>query len=144
VPALRTLISPRAASDRPQNLTSALLTMMSAQGRIVRGTPVGPWTSRHHRWEPIEQWWPDGLPELDAEDSQRELARRWLIRFGPATVGDLPSRTPQHGCKEPRSPPRSAHPSNASSSREPLRPDVTVCDQCNSRSKREDPPNFGA
>ncbi len=89
VPALRTFIPPRAASDRPQNVTSALLTMMSAQGRIVRGTPTGPWASRHHRWEPVEQWWPDGLPELTAEDSQRELARRWLTRFGPATVDDL-------------------------------------------------------
>jgi hypothetical protein len=63
--------------------------MMSAQGRIVRGTPTGPWTSRHHRWEPLEQWWPGGLPELTAEDCQRELARRWLTRFGPATAGDL-------------------------------------------------------
>ena len=89
VPALRTLIPPRAASDRPQNVTSALLTMMSAQGRIVRGTPTGHWTSRHHRWEPVERWWHDGLPELAAEDSQRELARRWLARFGPATVDDL-------------------------------------------------------
>jgi hypothetical protein len=89
VPALRTVIPPRAASDRPQNLTSALLTMMSAQGRIVRGTPAGPWTSRHHRWEPVGQWWAGGLPELGAEDSQRELARRWLTRFGPATAGDL-------------------------------------------------------
>ena len=89
VPALRTLIPPRAASDRPQNVTSSLLTIMSAQGRIVRGTPTGPWTSRHHRWEPVERWWHDGLPELAAEDSQRELARRWLARFGPATVDDL-------------------------------------------------------
>ncbi len=89
VPALRTYIPPRAASDRPQNVTSALLTMMSAQGRIIRGTPTGPWTSRHHRWEPVEHWWPDGLPELAADDSQRELARRWLTRFGPATADDL-------------------------------------------------------
>jgi hypothetical protein len=89
VPALRTAIPPRAASDRPQNITSAFLTMMSAQGRIVRATPTGPWTSRHHRWEPVEQWWPDGVPELTAEDSQRELAQRWLTRFGPATADDL-------------------------------------------------------
>ena len=89
VSALRTFIPPRAASDRPQNLTFAALTMMSAQGRIVRGTPTGSWTSRHHRWEPVEHWWPDGLPELTAEDSQRELARRWLTRFGLATADDL-------------------------------------------------------
>jgi hypothetical protein len=89
VPTLRTLIPPSAPSDRPQNVTSALLTIMSAQGRIVRATPTGPWTSRHHRWEPVECWWPDGLPELSTEESQRELARRWLARFGPATVDDL-------------------------------------------------------
>ena len=88
-PALRTFIPARAASDRPQNLTSALLTLMSTEGRIVRGIPTGPWTSRHHRWEPVDRWWPDGLPELKAEESQRELAGRWLARFGPATAEDL-------------------------------------------------------
>ena len=88
-PALRTAIPPRAASERPTNVTSSLLTLMSAQGRIVRATPTGPWTSRHHRWEPIRRWWPDGLPPLDEADSQRDLAGRWLQRFGPATVDDL-------------------------------------------------------
>lgn len=64
-PALRTAIIPRAASDRALTVTSPLLTAMSAQGRIVRSTPTGAWTSRHHRWEPIGRWWPDGLPQLD-------------------------------------------------------------------------------
>ncbi len=88
-PALRTFIPPRAPSDHPQNLTSSLLTVMSAQGRLVRATPTGPWTSRHHRWEPVRQWWPDGLPQLETEQAQRELARLWLTRFGPATAEDL-------------------------------------------------------
>jgi hypothetical protein len=88
-PALQTVIQPRAASDRPQHVTSALLTLMSAEGRLVRGTPSGPWTSRHHRWEPVDRWWPDGLPQLTAEEAQRQLAGRWLARFGPATAGDL-------------------------------------------------------
>ena len=62
---------------------------MSAEGRLVRGAPTSPWTSRHHRWEPADRWWPDGLPELKAEEAQRELAERWLARFGPATAEDL-------------------------------------------------------
>jgi len=88
-PALRTAIPPRTASERPMNVTSSLLTLMSAQGRIVRSTPTGAWTSRHHRWEPIGRWWPDGLPQLDEANAQRDLAHRWLERFGPATVDDL-------------------------------------------------------
>ncbi|HWE09251.1 MAG TPA: winged helix DNA-binding domain-containing protein [Solirubrobacteraceae bacterium] len=88
-PALRTLILARAPSDRPQNVTTSLLTLMSANGRIVRGTPTGPWTSRHHRWEPVLRWWPQGLPSIDMTQAQRDLARRWLARFGPATTEDL-------------------------------------------------------
>jgi len=88
-PALATRIPARAPSDRPQHVTTSLLTLMSADGRLVRSTPTGPWTSRHHRWEPVSHWWADGLPTVDRARAQRELARRWLTRFGPATVEDL-------------------------------------------------------
>lgn len=88
-PALRTRILARAPSDRPQNLTTSLLTLMSADGRLVRATPTGPWTSRRHRWEPVFRWWPQGLPPIDPTEAQRDLARRWLARFGPATTEDL-------------------------------------------------------
>ena len=88
-PRLATSILVRAPSDRPQNVTTSLLTLMSAQGRIVRGSPTGAWTSRHHRWEPVGRWWPDGLPTPDPGPAQQALARRWLTRFGPATVEDL-------------------------------------------------------
>ncbi|KHL04183.1 winged helix DNA-binding domain-containing protein [Sinomonas humi] len=89
VPELRTTIRPGSRSERAQNLTSPLLTAMSAAGGIVRGSPTGAWTSRHHRWEPVERWWPEGMPELDAAAAQSALARRWLERFGPATMDDL-------------------------------------------------------
>jgi hypothetical protein len=88
-PALTTRILARAPSDRPQNLTSSLLTLMSADGRLVRATPTGAWTSRQHRWEPVLRWWPQGLPPIDPTEAQRDLARRWLARFGPATTEDL-------------------------------------------------------
>jgi len=59
------------------------------EGRLVRGTPTGPWTSRHHRWEPAERWWPEGIPAPGPEEAERVLAHRWLARFGPGTVEDL-------------------------------------------------------
>ena len=88
-PELATSILARAPSDRPQNVTTSLLTLMSAEGRLVRGTAVGAWTNRHHRWEPIGRWWPGGLPTWDPGQAQQALARRWLTRFGPATIEDL-------------------------------------------------------
>ena len=88
-PLLRTAIAVRAPSDRPQNVTTSLLTWMSAEGRLVRGTPTGAWTSRQHRWEPVSRWWPNGLPGVDPDQAREALARRWLTCFGPATVDDL-------------------------------------------------------
>lgn len=88
-PALRTRVLARAPSDRPQNVTTSVLTIMSADGRLVRATPTGAWTSRQHRWEPISRWWPDGVASIDPVEAQRDLARRWLERFGPATIEDL-------------------------------------------------------
>lgn len=88
-PALRATIAARARSETPQSLTSPLLTLMSTEGRLVRGAPVGAWTTRNHRWEPVSAWWPDGLPAPDPTEAQAALARRWLRRFGPATVEDL-------------------------------------------------------
>jgi hypothetical protein len=89
VPALRTVVLPGSPSERPVNVTSRLLTVVSARGRIVRSTPTGGWTNRQHRWEPVEAWWPDGMPALPAQEAQVALARRWLERFGPATAEDL-------------------------------------------------------
>ena len=88
-PALRSMIPARTRSETAQALTSPLLTLMSAEGRLVRGSPVGAWTTRGHRWEPVTAWWPDGLPRIDPAEAQASLARRWLERFGPATAEDL-------------------------------------------------------
>ena len=88
-PDLQTTILARTASERPHNVTTPLLTIMSADGRLVRGTPTGAWTTRQHRWEPIDSWWPEGLAPVDPDQARRDLAQRWLARFGPARVEDL-------------------------------------------------------
>ncbi|MDJ0392282.1 winged helix DNA-binding domain-containing protein [Rhodococcus sp. G-MC3] len=91
VPLLRTALLPTTdkAYDVKRYVTSQVLSMMAAEGRMVRVEPRGAWTSRRHAWAPIDQWWPGGIPEVDENESRRELARRWLEVFGPATSEDL-------------------------------------------------------
>ena len=72
-----------------QNITTWVLFLLAAEGRIIRGRPLGSWTSSQYRWAPAESWLPDGMAEPPAEAARAELARRWLAAFGPATLADL-------------------------------------------------------
>ena len=87
---LATALLPR--SNKPydvrRSITSQVLVLLGAQGRIVRGEPQGGWTSRRHRWEPAERWWPTGMPAWQEPSARTELLRRWLAAFGPATETD--------------------------------------------------------
>lgn len=77
------------AWDVRQPFTSRILTLMAAEGRIVRSRPMGTWLSRIHTWAPGHTFWPDGLPDIPVAEARAELVRRWLARYGPATVTDL-------------------------------------------------------
>jgi hypothetical protein len=77
------------AYQRAQNVTTWVLFMLAADGRVVRGRPLGSWASSQWRWSPVESWLPGGLPDLPAEPARVELVRRWLAAFGPGTVADL-------------------------------------------------------
>ena len=91
VPALRAKIvmaegKPYAAT---QGVGPRVLFLLAAEGQIVRGRPLGSWTSTLYRWSPTEAWLGGALPELDAEDAAAELVRRWLHAYGPGTYADL-------------------------------------------------------
>jgi Winged helix DNA-binding domain len=85
-PRLRTQII--AAQDNPYggavNLTTRLLTLLSAEGLMVRGRPRGGWTSTQFAWSIAPE-----RTDLEALAARAELARRWLAAFGPALVSDL-------------------------------------------------------
>jgi Winged helix DNA-binding domain len=68
----------------PVNVTTRLLTVLSAEGLIVRGRPRGGWTSGQFTWTAAAE-----LDRPAAADARAELARRWLSAFGPALVSDL-------------------------------------------------------
>jgi Winged helix DNA-binding domain len=84
-PRLRTQII--AAQDNPYggavNLTTRLLTVLSAEGLMVRGRPRGGWTSMQFTWSASDR------TELAADVARADLAGRWLRAFGPAPVADL-------------------------------------------------------
>ncbi|HEY2673641.1 MAG TPA: winged helix DNA-binding domain-containing protein [Rugosimonospora sp.] len=90
-PRLRTQVL--VAPDKPYggqiNITSRLLLILAADGRIVRGRPRGSWISTQYTWSPIERWLPGGMPEWSPAAARVELARRWLAAFGPGTVEDI-------------------------------------------------------
>jgi hypothetical protein len=85
-PRLRTQIID--AADNPYggavNLTTRLLTLLSAEGLIVRGRPRGGWTSTQFTWSAGPE-----RTDLPAAAARAELARRWLAAFGPAPLSDL-------------------------------------------------------
>jgi Winged helix DNA-binding domain len=85
-PRLRTQVI--AAEDNPYggavNLTTRLLTLLSAEGLIVRGRPRGGWTSAQFTWSAAPE-----RTDLPAAAARSELARHWLAAFGPAPLSDL-------------------------------------------------------
>ncbi|MEV6281289.1 winged helix DNA-binding domain-containing protein [Kribbella sp. NPDC051770] len=71
-------------------VTSRVLFQLAAEGRIVRGRPLGTWLSSQHQWSPVEAWLPGGLAsDLSADEARTTLARAYLHSFGPATLADL-------------------------------------------------------
>jgi hypothetical protein len=72
----------------PASITSRVLMLLSAEGRILRGRPRGGWTSSQYLWSPASAG-PAGGGGPSAPAARAELACRWLRTFGPAPVTDL-------------------------------------------------------
>nr|WSX50749.1 winged helix DNA-binding domain-containing protein [Streptomyces sp. NBC_00974] len=86
VPQLREQIvmAPGKPYESRPRLTSRVLSVMAAEGRIRRGRPLGTWLSSQFRWTTAEPH-----PELPAERARAELATAYLTAFGPASTDDL-------------------------------------------------------
>lgn len=77
------------AATSSQSVASRLLTLLSAEGRVIRARPKGGWTSTQFTWVVTDHWrgdWPE-RPSIDEGDAQ--IAESWLAGHGPATVDDL-------------------------------------------------------
>jgi hypothetical protein len=90
-PRLRTQLvyAPGKSYGGPSNITSRVLMLMSADGLTVRGRPRGGWSSGQFIYHPAAAWLGSSADSMDVEPARVELARRWLLAFGPAPVSDL-------------------------------------------------------
>ncbi|HSV41143.1 MAG TPA: winged helix DNA-binding domain-containing protein [Nocardioidaceae bacterium] len=88
-PRLRTAFLPTTDKswDVRRNITTQVLVLMGAEGRIVRAAPRGSWVSRQHTWQPASSFWPTGI--ADVPGAKTRLLELYLRRFGPATLVDL-------------------------------------------------------
>jgi len=100
VPRLREqiVVSPGKSYGGPVSVSSRVLMLLSAEGRIVRGRPRGGWTSSQYQWHLASAWLPGragpasasaSAPAPATQAARAELARRWLRAFGPAGPADL-------------------------------------------------------
>lgn len=86
VPALREqiVVSPGKPYEARQRVSSRILGVLAAEGRIRRARPLGGWTSSQFRWAVAEP-----LARLPEGPAKADLARRYLASFGPVTADDL-------------------------------------------------------
>lgn len=71
------------------HLAPRALTVLGAQGDIVRGPNDGTWTSSRPRWATTADWLGEPGSKVTAEAAQARLVGTWLRAFGPATVDDI-------------------------------------------------------
>ncbi|MDG9716132.1 winged helix DNA-binding domain-containing protein [Streptomyces sp. DH24] len=65
-------------------VSTRLLKVLGVEGKVVRGRPLGSWTSSRFRWALAPRH-----PELDPAEARAALLRHWLTACGPATEADL-------------------------------------------------------
>lgn len=66
-----------------------VLTILSAEGRIVRASNDGGWTTSRPRWTATASWLGAEIEHRDEQDGVTALIDAWLRRFGPGTADDL-------------------------------------------------------
>ncbi|MGB8405933.1 MAG: winged helix DNA-binding domain-containing protein [Mycobacterium sp.] len=66
-----------------------VLTVLSAQGRVLRGPNDGGWTTARPLWAAATHWLSEAGGALMPDEARAALLRSWLYAFGPATETDV-------------------------------------------------------
>ncbi|MCB0978382.1 MAG: AlkZ family DNA glycosylase [Acidimicrobiales bacterium] len=81
--------SPGKRYEAKVNLAGRLLTVLGAEGLVVRGSNSSHWRVSKPRWTSMAAWLGE-VPVLPgADEGYREIIGRWLWTFGPGTVEDI-------------------------------------------------------
>jgi hypothetical protein len=83
------VLAPGSRNEATVRIVSRVLTLLGAEGRIVRGRPQGSWTSTQYRWSTLDDWSPAAALTVEPTEAEAQLAHLWLRRFGPAPESDL-------------------------------------------------------
>jgi hypothetical protein len=93
IPGLRITFEPAPGRSysKPMRITSRVLELLAAEGRIARGRPTGGgFTSGSWTWDLAARWLgPGGITNVPAPAATAGLVGRYLAAFGPASVTDL-------------------------------------------------------
>ncbi|MFI1019366.1 winged helix DNA-binding domain-containing protein [Streptomyces olivaceus] len=66
-----------------------ILTLLGAQGSLVRGPCTGRFPTARPLWTLPSRWLGGPVAAMEAAEGYREIVRRWLRAFGPGTEDDL-------------------------------------------------------
>jgi DNA glycosylase AlkZ-like len=70
-------------------MSTRVLFLLAAEGKIVRARPRGSWISGQYRWAPLDDWLGEPRASIPHTEASAELLRRWLSAFAPATSTDI-------------------------------------------------------
>ena len=70
-------------------VSTRVLFLLAAEGKVVRARPRGGWTSGAYRWATTKAWLGEPLARMPRAEACAALLRTWLRAFGPATTTDV-------------------------------------------------------
>ncbi|HWJ09287.1 MAG TPA: winged helix DNA-binding domain-containing protein [Nocardioides sp.] len=70
-------------------LAPRVMTLLGAEGRVVRAANAGHWRLNKPAWTTTAAWLGEEPAPLTEDAGYAELVRRWLATFGPGTEADI-------------------------------------------------------